>query len=519
MPHWLALRPHSPRPTDAPAAPPLRRRLAPKVSAQRPRSRDAAASPPAPEALALGWWALQFTPKVALLDEAVLLEVSASLRLFGGAAALHACVARGLAEQAAEAVIAPANDHAPEPAIEFAAGPSSLAALALLRAGRSGWAGPGACQQAGPRSSTPTLLDPLPLHTLSAAAAQAATLQRLGCRTLGQLRALPRAGLSRRLGAELLDALDRCYALQPESHTWLALPEVFKAELELPGRVDAAPALMFGAQRLLAQLGAWLAARHAGVRSIVLSWRHDFGSRHAGQGGELRVRTADNTRRVDHLARLLSEQLARTCLAAPVNVLVLQADAVEPLPETSGLLWRGHGAAAEHAAQGQWTELIERLSARLGPEQVLCPEPQADHRPEAMWRWVPAAGRPAPRTSSSSSSARTKNMNTSTSPIAVITLTSAASATWPQPAWLLPKPQALAMRGERPVYQGPLQMLAGPQRVETGWWDDGIEPSAAAPAQRDYYVAWSTRAGLLSLYRERRPQDGGSTWFLHGFYG
>ena len=37
---------------------------------------------------ALGWWALQFTPRVALQDEAVLLEVSGSERLFGGRAAL-----------------------------------------------------------------------------------------------------------------------------------------------------------------------------------------------------------------------------------------------------------------------------------------------------------------------------------------------------------------------------------------------------------------------------------------------
>ena len=38
---------------------------------------------------ALGWWALQFTPRVAGLDDAVLLEVSASERLWGGRARLR----------------------------------------------------------------------------------------------------------------------------------------------------------------------------------------------------------------------------------------------------------------------------------------------------------------------------------------------------------------------------------------------------------------------------------------------
>ncbi|RZL99529.1 MAG: hypothetical protein EOP73_19370, partial [Variovorax sp.] len=33
---------------------------------------------------ALGWWALQFTPRVAWLDEALVLEVSACERLWGG---------------------------------------------------------------------------------------------------------------------------------------------------------------------------------------------------------------------------------------------------------------------------------------------------------------------------------------------------------------------------------------------------------------------------------------------------
>ncbi|MVT28944.1 hypothetical protein GO496_12060 [Acidovorax citrulli] len=40
--------------------------------------------PPGMPAAAAGWWALRFTPRVALLDEAVLLEVSCTERLWGG---------------------------------------------------------------------------------------------------------------------------------------------------------------------------------------------------------------------------------------------------------------------------------------------------------------------------------------------------------------------------------------------------------------------------------------------------
>ena len=41
---------------------------------------------PSPEAL--GWWALQYTPRVCWVDEALLIEVSACERLWGGRLAL-----------------------------------------------------------------------------------------------------------------------------------------------------------------------------------------------------------------------------------------------------------------------------------------------------------------------------------------------------------------------------------------------------------------------------------------------
>ena len=77
-----------------------------------------------------------------------------------------------------------------------------------------------------------------------------ATLARLGCKTLGDVRALPRGGLSRRFDAELLRALDQAYGLLPEAHEWATLPEDFHMKMELMSRVEMAPAMLFGARRL-----------------------------------------------------------------------------------------------------------------------------------------------------------------------------------------------------------------------------------------------------------------------------
>ena len=113
---------------------------------------------------ALGWWALQFTPKVARVDDVLLLELSASERLWGGRSALLRHI------HAADKPVA---------GVRFARGATSLIALAQLQLlqpeGLSG------------RVQRRTLPDDLPLASLAAARPHLGTLERLGCTHWGQL--------------------------------------------------------------------------------------------------------------------------------------------------------------------------------------------------------------------------------------------------------------------------------------------------------------------------------------------
>ena len=436
---------------------------------------------PSPEAvLPLAWWALQWTPRVCLLDQCVLLEVSMSERLFGGRQAL-------LQRLRAQAGAAGAQ--------ALATAPTALAALALLRQ-LDAAAGTSAAAGAEPAPLLPATgcgirrlaatLDALPLGHLSAAHPHALTLHQLGCRTLGDVRALPRDGLARRFGADLLNAIDQAYGQRAESHPWVSLPERFEHRLECPSAVEHAQGLLFGAQRLLNALLAWLAARQSGVLAFTLHWEHDRVRRSELRAGQVALRTAHATRDMAHLTRLLAEHLARTTLAAPATALRLVADEVAPLPTTSLSLLPGERPAGGEA----WGQLLERLAVRLGPQQVLQGQLCADHRPEAMARWVPASvARQAP------------------APTLPPTLA------W-QPPWLLRQPVRLAVMQDRPVYQGPLQLLTGPQRIETGWWVD--ERCDAAPVQRDYHVALSPQAGLVWIFLQHGQNP---AWFLHGIYG
>lgn len=423
------------------------------------------ATPPSDDQLrGLAIWALHLTPRTAIVEDAVVMEVEASARLFGGRRALR------------DRVVAEAADLG---VLAIAWSSTSLAALAFARAGREN----------GIRGALTALLDLLPMDTLSAVRPHRTTLAQLGCRTLGDVRALPRGGLSRRFDKQLLLALDQAYGLRPEVHAWMALPEAFRVRHELMARVEAAPALLFGARRLLLQMCAWLAARHAGTTAFTLRWMHDaMRPRGSEPGGELTIRTAAPMRDVEHLCLLLAEHLAKTTLQAPVGDLELEALDVQLLEEASKSL------LPDTVRQGESLALtLERIAARLGSEKVRRPVVGEDHRIEWAQHWQPAP-QPLPKKG-------------------------ARKNRFPQPTFLLPEPLRLAMDGHLPMYQGTLQLLTGPHRIEGGWWhrvQDG-DAQGTHNVARDYWVARSPHAGVLWVYLERLAKDQ-TAWYLHGAF-
>jgi len=284
-------------------------------------------------------------------------------------------------------------------------------------------------------------------------------LKSVGLRTVGELVRLPRDGLARRCGQAMLDELDRALGRLPETHAFFAPPPRFAAALELPAAVEHAEALLFAARRLLVQLEGLLAARQAGVRSFALKLMH----RHSSPT-VLEIGLASPAREHARLAGLLRERLGALVLARPVEAIALEAGEFTPLvPRTAGMF----GDAA--AETEDWARLLERLQQRLGAAAVCGLATQPDHRPEHAWRRV-APGEWDPRE---------------------------FRQPGPRPLWLLETP--------RPLGAEPFALLAGPERIECGWWD-GDE------AKRDYFVAELGRGALGWIYRE----DG--EWRLHGLF-
>jgi protein ImuB len=315
----------------------------------------------------------------------------------------------------------------------------------------------------------------------------------MGLRTLADLQAVPRDGLARRFGEALLSELDRAMGTRPDPREPLALPPAFDSRIELFARADTTEQLLHGAHLLLARLVAWLSAQHAFVRRFTLVMEHERRSRHdtsAAGFTALEVALAEPSREHSHLLVLLRERLAQLQLPAPTLELRLHAEDIARRPPPNAELF-----PTPQSEQEGLTRLIERLQARLGPEQVLRLVPLQDHRPEHASAWRVADAR--------MTRARSTAAGLGASP---------ATRQAVRPVWLLPQPQPLSERQSGLVLDGePLQLLSGPERIESGWWD-------AALVERDYFIAQLPEGALVWVYRARLPVAGAG-WFLQGRFG
>ena len=393
-------------------------------------------APPEPEREALAAvaaWACRFTPRVSLEPpQALLMEVEGSLRYFGGRWKFLAQLRAGLPRLGFEARVAEA--------------PAARAALWLARG------------DGGRLEALPVAVTGLPPEALE-------LLANIGVRTVGGLLRLPREGIVRRFGQDLLQQIDQAGGKAPDPREFFVPPARFAMQLVLPAPVAQAEQALFAARRLLEQMEGFLAARHAGVRSFSLRLLHD-----GLPATEVEVGLAACGRDAEHFARLLRERLARVALRAAVAAIRLEAGNPEVLPGENGNFF-----SDPHAGGEEWLRLIERLQARLGREAVHGLRTHPDHRPER----ASVAVFPGKEIFSNEE-----------------------KHGGPRPLWLLDPPRRLV--------EGQFALLAGPERIESGWWD-------GAEARRDYFIARTGESSLAWIYRERGPEPGES-WFLHGLF-
>lgn len=401
---------------------------------------------------------LQYTPEVTHSDDcSILLEVTASLRAFGGCLALCRRVRASIAALGFT--------------VSLGAAPTAMGARLLAKSPGQSYR-----RRVLKISTLTRRLDRLPCHLLPAAQAHHEWLTGIGAENLAALRKLPRSGLLRRTSRQLLDELDRAYGEAPELFEWVRVPSVFSARIETFDRILHAEALLFGARRLIVQMVGWLASQQQAVSMFTLSLEHERG-RAAIPPTEIEILLAEPAWHEEHLIRLLRERLGRVQLPACVIALRLDAKRLVAMqPPTQSLFPEPGGTSAD------FHRLLELLTARIGKENILTPASMHDYRPEVCNAWAPVAD---PQVKPECDDLLLE-----------------------RPFWILAQPVALMVRNDRPFYGSPLQIIKGPERIETGWWDDQL-------VVRDYYIAQAADASCYWIYLERSSD---AHWYLHGLY-
>ena len=401
----------------------------------------------------LACWAGQFTPNVALEAAGLLLEIGSTLRLHGGLSQLLARIRHGVAELGYQTI----------PGVA----PTPLAASILARARQYGLR----VRMCRDPALLPERLNDLPLALLDWPDEIMKPLQALGIRRIGQCLELPRDGFIRRFGRERRLELDRAIGALPDPRLWFMPPDTFSSRVEFGFEVADALTLLFPLKRLLGELEGFLRGRGSGVQQWQVLLEHMKQDKTC-----ITVGTAAPERSTERLLVLAREHLAQTPLTAPVLALGLKAEQLLSFEESN----QSFIPDPRSRALG-WGQLIDKLNARLGSDRIYRLQALDDHRPEHAWKrnGAAVAGRsPVPKVQA------------------------------PRPLWLLSTPHALTIKDGEPLYQGRLRMLAGPERIETGWWD-------GHDVHRDYYVARNAQGETLWIYREHRRNG---NWYLQGIF-
>jgi protein ImuB len=286
----------------------------------------------------------------------------------------------------------------------------------------------------------------------------------MGVAKVGELMRLPRDGLARRVGTAVVQALDIALGRQPAPRRAFVPKERFRARSDFETEIEHAAYLQCALEPLIARCAQFLRERQAGVQRLRLRLRH-----RSGPATEVSLGLASITSEQRRLLDVAVQKLTRLELKAPVRSMELVSGSLRALSAASLDAFAGlTGASGRDTAP----QLVERLRARLGEEAVygFCLIPE--HRPEAAWRRVREL-----RAAAASQPILTEGM--------------------PRPVWLLDEP----LPWSKP------EILQGPERIESGWWD-------GKGVARDYYVAHRHHGAKLWVFQERHSKR----WYLHGVF-
>ena len=298
-------------------------------------------------------------------------------------------------------------------------------------------------------------------------------LANMGLSTLGALLSLPRNEVAQRFGKALVLYLDKLEGTRHEPRDAIQPAATFERKIHLLQPITNKQQLFKGPMsKLSLELQQWLIGHQLGCEK--LTWRF---VEHSNNASALHVRFTQGKQRQLDLLSVSQLQLDQATL--PTDVLSIELKIISSTPwsiRPKDLFPTTQGANNNGQSIG---ELVDALTARLGPQACQQIHSNNQHTPEYAWQFKAVL-------QSAAHTALNKHHQAS------------------RPLWLLSKPH--------PVKATDLQLLQGPERIQSEWW---LHSDA-----RDYYIAQHRNGALCWVYcasvilGELQNHE----FYLHGYF-
>lgn len=418
----------------------------------------------------LAQWAYQFTPNVTTKGpQCLIMEVAGSLSLFGGLDVICGSIQSGLEEQGYSANMA------------YSSTPQAAILLAIANLSNTSL---DATPYATPYATIDATLDigPAPVHHLQVPNKVVTGLQQMGIHNLKQLLALPINGLARRFDTYFIDYLQRLIGDKPDPQSFISPAANFYHDVTFLHDVTNMESLTFPINRLLGELSDFLSGRQLWISHM--TWHLSHRSHGRQSFSVYLAAPANDSKMFLTLTQLKLDQINSV---EEIDNIALSVKRFFPAgQESADLFAKGfqNRGQAPQTSSDQQNQLLNMLTARLGPGKCFGLSEANDHRPEKAWKKI-----------------RLHEKDYWVSP---------QQKDLPRPSFLLPTPKSLNVVDDIPCLAGKLELVKGPERIDFGWWDQPIDK----PLARDYYIARQRDGGLLWVFKHL---DAGR-WYLHGIF-
>lgn len=443
--------------------------------------------------------ARRWTPTVAVEGEDTLfLDLTGVTHLHGGEARMAHRLVRMLARLGVTAQIAVADT------------PGAAWALTHVPADCNFRAWEERSVLLSPPGEHPALLAQLPTEALRLDPAQIELLHRLGVNQIGQLLAMPRAPLVRRLGASIVLRLDQALGHIAEPLHPVVPPEPIAVAQRFAEPIASPEAIAHWLGELVPCLAVELAQAGLGARRVEL-----VADRIDGVPQRIAIGLARPNRDPAHLLRLLLRRIEEVEPGYGIDAMTLHLRRGERLgPEL--MTERLDEETAPDIAS-----LVDTLATRIGERRMWRTRPVESDVPERSATRAPVLD-PAERTAAALKAQDVRRLDRH-APV------HPWHPGWPKPARLLRRPERLdhvmAELPDQPprrfTWRGQSHKVIradGPERIFGEWWKRDAERHAV----RDYFHVEDDSGRRYWLFRSgdgERPITGDLSWYLHGVFG